>query len=108
MMDIGLGADSPDEYEVTKKILGSNNFFKKPKVFALTAHDNEKAREKSQSAGMCDYIVKPLDADKVKNWCFRGIKWLFVNINLVCICKSTVTQMQPKIYLTFLVGGVTS
>ena len=62
-MDLALGEDSPDGFEVAQYIL--NYAPNRPKIIALTAHDDAKTQKKCIEAGMCAFIAKPLDADKV-------------------------------------------
>jgi PAS domain S-box-containing protein len=72
-MDIGL----PDMtgYEVTKKIRASGKNKKTP-IVALTAQNFGEATHESLEAGMDDYVVKPLEAEKaqevINRWCFSS------------------------------------
>ena len=72
-MDIGL----PDfsGYEVTKRIRqDKKNINNNTIIVALTAHDDSDSRKKTTESGMNDFLVKPIDEEKILNIITRYLR----------------------------------
>lgn len=63
-MDIGL-PNGVTGFDVTESIRHMNGHVETP-IVALTAHDDDKYRERADEVGMNDFCTKPLDESKAK------------------------------------------
>lgn len=61
-MDIGL--PDTDGYTVTETIRNLEELPHQPIIVALTAHIKDESKQKSQDAGMNDFMSKPITAEK--------------------------------------------
>jgi len=64
-----------DGYETTKVLREKMTKGEIPKipVVALTANDSEKDRERCRKVGMCDYLTKPLNENKLKEILYKYV-----------------------------------
>ena len=65
LMDIGLGDSSGfAETEIIRQSEGPN---KDTPIIALTSHNENAYHNQAEWVGMTDYMIKPLDKDKLEN-----------------------------------------
>lgn len=76
LMDLGLPDGNGCEF--TKQIHAISKETKKIPIVALTAHDNDEARQECRDYGMQDYLTKPLGVSKMEHifqkWLHQTIK----------------------------------